>query len=154
MAHAELQKKGATLALAMSIDGRLSLTLDLPDGYNAFADGCNLEAEAGWPMEAGSFDAFKGYYMVALPQTGVTGPVASPLGSGGLAVTMTSASAVKKGTVRFAGFLPDGSSVSGSAAIGNIVRKGGDRVALVPVFARTARNVIGVALEIGCDGAA
>jgi len=147
-AVATLTAKGATLDLSMDDEGRLSATLSLPEGYSAF-DGF-FTAEAPWP-QTGAFGSFKGYYTVALPQTGVVAVTNIPSGDAFLTLTMTSPSAVKNGTVRFAGILPDGSSVSGYAPIADIEADGS--FAVVPVVARAGKNVLGAVLAIDADGA-
>jgi len=152
-AVAVLSAKGATLALSMDAEGALSLALDLPDGYSCFAGGYSLKASADWP-QTGVFDSFKGYYTVALPQTGVAAPTNAPTGSAFLTLAMTSAASVRNGTVRFAGVLPDGSPVSGSTAIQAVSEiPDYDFCAEVPVFSRTAKNVFGAVLTVDANGA-
>jgi len=152
-ACAVLNAKGATLGLAMALDGGLTLELDLPNGYSCFDGGYGFEASAGWP-QTGEFDAFKGYYTVAMPQVGVTGATNVPTGSAFLTLNMTSATTVKNGTVRFAGVLPDGTSVSGSTTIQRIAEiPDYDCYAEVPIFVRTAKNVLGAVLTIDANGA-
>ena len=129
------------------------VALELPAGYSCFDDGYGFEASADWP-QTGVFDAYKGYYTVALPQTGVAAPTTAPTGGAFLTLNMTSAAAVRNGTVRFAGVLPDGTSVSGSTAISSIAEiPGYDCFAEVPIFSRTAKNVLGAALTIDAHGA-
>ena len=153
-AHAVLAAKGASLSLAMDVGGRLSAVLSLPEGYSHFTEGYDLEASADWP-QTGVFDAFKGYYTVALPQTGISAPTNVPTGGAILTLAMTSASAVKGGTVRFAGVLPDGTPVSGSTAISRLAEiPEYDSFVEVPVFVRTAKNVLGAVLAVDADGAA
>ena len=148
-----LNAKGATLSLAMDVAGRLSIVLSLPDGYSCF-DGADHDftASADWP-QTGVFDAFKGYYTVAFPQVGVTAVTNIPTGSAFLTLTLTSATAVKNGTVRFVGVLPDGTSVSGSTAISRISEiPDYDFCAEVPVFVRTAKNVFGATVTVDANG--
>ena len=150
-AIATLSSKGATLALTMDVEGRLSAALSLPAGYSAV--GGEFSAEAAWP-QTGIFDAFKGYYTVALPQAGVGVVTNVPTGGAILTLNMTSAASVKNGTVRFAGVLPDGTSVSGSTAIPHVAEiPDYDLCAEVPVFVRTANNVLGAVLTVDADGA-
>lgn len=152
-ARAELSAKGATLSLAMDLDGAISLGLALPVGYSCFGDDCDFEASASWP-QTGVFDAFKGYYTVAMPQVGVASVTNVPEGGAFMTLNMTSAASVRNGTVRFAGILPDGTSVSGSTAIPTISEiPDYDLCAEVPVFARTARNVFGAVVTVDADGA-
>ena len=150
-ALAALSSKGATLSLTMDVEGRLSAVLSLPAGYSAF--GGDFTAGADWP-QTGIFDAFKGYYTVALPQAEVSSVTNILTGGAILTLTMTSTAAVKNGTVRFAGILPDGTSVSGSTAIPRIAEiPDYDLCAEVPVFVRSAKNVFGAVLTIDADGA-
>lgn len=152
-AVAILSAKGATLALSMDVGGRMSIVLSLPEGYSCFDDGYGFKASADWP-QTGVFDAYKGYYTVALPQTGVASVTNVPTGAAFLTLTMTSAAAVRNGTVRFAGVLPDGTSVSGSTAISSIAEiPEYDYFAEVPIFSRTAKNILGAALTIDANGA-
>ena len=152
-ARAELSAKGATLSLAMDLDGAISLGLALPVGYSCFGDDCAFEASASWP-QTGVFDAFKGYYTVAMPQVGVAFVTNVPEGGAFMTLNMTSAASVRNGTVRFAGILPDGTSVSGSTAIPTISEiPDYDLCAEVPVFARTARNVFGAVVTVDANGA-
>ena len=146
---AEMSSKGATLSVSMDGEGRLSADLSLPDGFSSFGGG--FTAEADWP-QTGVFNAFKGYYTVACPRIGVDGATPEPTGAAFLTLNMTTALCVKNGTVRFAGKLPDGSSVSGSTSIDALL-DGGD-AAHVPVFFRTAKNVFGAELSVNADGAA
>lgn len=150
-ALATLSAKDALLSLSMDVEGRLSSVLSLPAGYSAF--GGDFTAEADWP-QTGAFESFKGYYTVALPQTDVSSVTNIPTGGAILTLTMTSASAVKSGTVRFAGILPDGTSVSGSTAIPCIAEiPDYDLCAEVPVFVRSAKNVFGAVLTVDAGGA-
>ena len=148
---ATLNAKGATLSISMEVDGRLSVVLSLPDGYSAF-DG-DFVAEAPWP-QTGVFDSFKGYYTAAMPQIGVVAVTNIPTGGAFLTLNMTSASAVRNGTVRFAGVLPDGSSVSGSTAISRLAEiPNYDSFAEIPIFVWTAKNVFGAVLTVDANGA-
>lgn len=147
-AVATLASRGATLSAAMDVEGGLSVVLSLPDGFNWF--GGALAARADWP-ETGVFDAFSGYYTVALPRAEVTAPTAEPSGAAILTLNMSTAASVKNGVVRFAGVLPDGSPVSGSTTIDALLEDG--EAARVPVFSRSSKNVFGAALCVGADGA-
>ena len=152
-AVAILSAKGATLALSMDVGGRMSIVLSLPEGYSHFNEGYDLEASAEWP-QTGVFDSFKGYYTVALPQIGVASVTNVPTGATFLTLNMTSAAAVRNGTVRFAGVLPDGTAVSGSTSISSVAEiPEYDYLAEVPIFSRTAKNVLGAALTIDANGA-
>lgn len=146
-ACAEMSSKGATLSASMDAEGRLSVDLSLPDGYSVFGGG--FTAAADWP-QTGVFNAFKGYYTVVCPRIGVEGATREPTGAAFLTLNMTTASCVKNGTVRFAGKLPDGSSVSGSTTVEALLDEG--TRARVPFFVRSARNVFGASLEVGAGG--
>ncbi len=150
-AVAMLSSRGATLALTMDVEGRLSSVLSLPAGYSAFDGG--FTAEADWP-QTGVFDAFKGYYTVALPQKDVASVTNIPTGGAILTLNMTGSAAVKNGTMRFAGVLPDGTSVSGSTTIPRVMEiPDYDLCAEVPVFVRSAKNVFGAVLTVDAGGA-
>ena len=89
-----------------------------------------------------------------MPQIGVVAVTNIPTGGAFLTLTMTSASAVRNGTVRFAGVLPDGTSVSGSTTISRLAEiPNYDSFAEIPIFVRTAKNVLGAVLTIDADGA-
>ena len=152
-AKAVLSAKGATLALHMDCAGVLSLALYLPDGYGSFGGDSTFEASAAWP-QSDVFDAFMGYYTVALPQIGMSMPASIPAGGAFLTLNMTSATAVKNGVVRFAGMLPDGTPVSGSTTLSGIDEiPHGSSFAEVPIFVRLSKNVFGAVLTIDADGA-
>ena len=145
---ATLVSKDCVLHASMEISGWLSIVLSLPDGYNCH--GNTFSAEADWP-ETDVFDKLKGYYTVALPVIEVDGPAEAPTGSGFLTLSITGASNLKNGVVRFAGIAPDGISMSGSTAISGFDRYREN--ARVPFFSRSARNIFGGVFSIGVDGA-
>lgn len=145
-----LESKWAVLDLAMDETGRLMVKLLLPNGYSRFAPEAGFWAEAAWP-EDNDFTPYKGYYTVELPCTNVIGSAQAPSGVGFVTLTMTSASAVKSGTVRYAGVLPDGSSVSGSTTLRNLLLLE-DGMAEVPMFFRTAKSVFGAAVSVAGNG--
>lgn len=62
---------------------------------------------------------WKGYYTVALPVAKVTESIAglAPVGTGYLTLKMDTTSAINKGEVKWAGVLPNGTAVSGSATL-------------------------------------
>lgn len=145
-----LESKGGVLNLAMDGSGCLTAELLLPNGYSRFAPEAGFWAEADWPGDD-DFTPYKGYYTVELPCTNAVGSVLAPSGAGFVTLTMTSASAVKSGTVRYAGVLSDGSSVSGSTTLRNLLLSG-DGSAEVPMFSRTSKNVFGVAVSVAGHG--
>lgn len=130
---------GETLDVAMDANGYVTLVLDVGDGQGVFAGMRELTAAADWPATDIKLNkAFKGQYNVAVESL-VDG---SP--NGYLAVRASGT-----GTVRYAGVLPDGTTVSGSTALGRMTEKD----ATVHVFTRTTRNVFGAILRIDADGA-
>lgn len=135
-------RSGETLDVAMDAAGRVCVVLAVPAGADAFAG--ERTAAADWPTaDAARFAPFKGQYNVALEAAEAGGA------NGYLALRMTATGAVKAGRVLYAGVLPDGSTVSGTATLGDVTA---DDAAL-HVFARASRNVLGAILRIDADGA-
>ena len=141
---AVLKTGAATLAVAMDEDGRAELALDPGDG-SSFA------AESSWPTPGEPFAEYRGRYNVTFPYAGGVLPVTEPCGTGFLQLDLTAESAVVAGLVRYAGQLPDGTPVSGSAYL---LRDGlMPDIAQLPVFRRVSDSCFSAALEIGANGA-
>lgn len=98
---------------------------------------------------------WKGQYTVALRHARVmeySDEGDAPRGHGFLTLKMTSSSAVNTGKMTWAGVLPNGTAVSGSAVLERDVN-GEDCWAYLPVFARSSRDVLSAYLKIA-EGAA
>lgn len=146
---ASFESKGAVLALSMNAAGTVAAELEVPSGRSCFAEGDSVVfgAVSPWP-QSGSFAAYEGNYNVTFPREGAV-PASEPSGTGFMALKMTTAPAVRSGMVRYAGWLPDGSAVSGSAKL--VPDAHGSGRATLPVFRRMSRNVFSAALEIAAD---
>lgn len=130
---------GETLDVAMDARGRVTLVLDVGDGNGVFTGMRELTAAADWPVTDVKLNkAFKGQYNVAVES------LVEGLPNGYLALRASGT-----GTVRYAGVLPDGTTVSGSTALGRMAAED----ATLHVFTRTSRNVFGAILRIDADGA-
>ena len=131
-----------TLALELDPDGRLHAEFTPgTDELSYFAGAGEALTGAAEAPEENVFADFKGGYTVQLPVADSDGKIT---GGGFLHLRMTSASAVRKGRVSYAGYLPDGRALSGSAQLTGIDAKGG-RLA---VFKRAAPSVAGVELLV------
>ncbi len=113
-----------------------------------FIDGrqwSKTDSAAGW----------KGLYTVALRHRNVTehsDDGDAPRGHGYLTLKMTSSSAVNAGKMTWAGVLPNGTAVSGSAVLERD-SYGEDCWTYLPVFARSSRDVLSAWLKVA-EGAA
>lgn len=136
---------GGELDVTMDADGCVTLAVSIPDGDDAFAGAHEMAAAAEWPAadDASRFAPFKGLYNVALEAPNADEP------GGYVALRMTGAGAVRTGTIRYAGVLPNGSTVSGSTTLGRMDAEG----AVAHLFARTSRSVVGAILRIDAHGA-
>lgn len=134
---------GETLDVSMDADGRVALTVSAFE-RGVLSDAHELTAAAEWPAtdDASRLAPFKGLYNVALEAPSVDEP------NGYVALRMTGAGAMRTGTVRYAGVLPDGSTVSGSTTLGRVDADG----AVAHLFARTSRSIMGAILRIDSHG--
>jgi hypothetical protein len=96
--------------------------------------------------------AWKGVYTVALIPTEVVKGAESIVagGAAGFSVKLTSASALRNGTASYAGFLPNGTSVSGSAMIW---KSEDGRTAVLPIFHTSSTDVLTAAALISKNAA-
>lgn len=107
-----------------------------------------------WSKSESAAD-WKGQYTVALRHARVEEETVegdAPRGHGYLTLKMTSSSAVNTGKMTWAGVLPNGTAVSGSAVLERDW-VGEDCWAYLPVFARSSRDVLSAYLKIA-EGAA
>lgn len=99
---------------------------------------------------------WQGYYTVALPvEEVVTNATANlaPTGSGYLTLKLTGTAALKTGTFKWAGLLPNGTAVSGSSALGAPYEGKSSvqqpcRWANLPVFKSSSTDLLSVYLKI------
>lgn len=133
-------RKGQTLELALDKKGVFTASLR---GVATFF-GSALDGSAP-AQKSGTYSAFAGTYTVTLPVSGTDKRI-SPTGTGVLTLTMTSASQVKKGTMRFSGTFPNGVSASGTAQLA--IDPDNKNQAVLTIFKRSSKDVLGVQLAV------
>lgn len=127
--------EGWALDLTANADGTTSMKLTGPEG---------LEGEAttdGKPWSASNKATdYEGYYTVTLP-TVVTLSAETPelvaTGAGYLTIKIQGASNLKSGIAKWAGMLPNGTAISGTAVLTD-----GEDSALMPVFKSSSKDTI------------
>lgn len=105
---------GRALTVVVGADGGVAADLVDPE----FPEGlvCELP-DAAWSAANPATD-FKGYYTVSLTRAGgAAGGAVHAAGDGYLTLKMNTTDAIRAGTFAFAGVLPNGRSVSGSAVL-------------------------------------
>lgn len=134
-------RKPHSLAVTAQPDGTVEAALMDPD----FADGLTVVAPAtAWSRENPA-TAWVGAYTAAFGDA-----EGETLANGAPVVTLQmAASAARTGTMRYAGFLPNGQPFSGSAAL---VADGVD-AAWLPIYYRTAKDFFTAVLRIKAGGA-
>lgn len=140
-ARLTVAKKPYALAVTAQPDGTVEAALADPD----FADGLAVAAPAtAWSRENPA-TAWVGAYAAAFGDA-----EGEALARGAPVVTLTmTASAARTGTMRYAGFLPNGQPFSGSSVL---VADGVD-AAWLPVYYRTAKDLFTAVLRIKAGGA-
>lgn len=140
-ARLTVAKKPYALAVTAQPDGTVEAALADPD----FADGLAVAAPAtAWSRENPA-TAWVGAYAAAFGDA-----EGEALARGAPVVTLTmAASAARTGTMRYAGFLPNGQPFSGSSVL---VADGVD-AAWLPVYYRTAKDLFTAVLRIKAGGA-
>ena len=133
-AYATLEKNGYTAELAISQDGIVAAAVS--DGATEFASGdCALAA---------TYADFAGAYTVAFPQTDGT-PTTEPAGAAVMTLTMAkSTTAKKKGQFRYAIYLPDGKTLSGTSNVTGLDADFG----IVPILKRSGRESFSAVLKV------
>ena len=140
-ARLTVSKKPYALTVTAQPDGTVEAELADPD----FADGLAVVAPATTWSRENPATAWVGAYTAAFGDA-----EGEALAGGAPVVTLTmAASAARTGTMRYAGFLPNGQSFSGSAVL---VADGVD-AALLPICYRTAKDLFTAVLRILADGA-
>ena len=138
----EGKKNGAWAQVELKKGGTLVVT--------AF-DASNIKGVTSGEIALADFDgsAFAGYYTVALPAAQVVGPQVVSYGSAYMTLTMTSKSAIKKGTVKYAVVYPDGKKASGTATL---LRYDANFAAL-NIFAVSGKSILTAPLKIRINAA-
>lgn len=138
--------KGYGLRLVAKDDGSVAATIATPDGE------ASAKCDGGVWSKADPAAAWAGYYTVALVSKSIaeadgwTG--VAPRGNGYLTLKMNSTSAVNSGTVTWAGLLPNGTAVSGSAVLCRDDACNG--VTTLPVYKRSSTDVVAALVSL-CD---
>ena len=134
--------KGYSMELVACDDGSVAVDIIDPN----FADVVEGESSGKVWSKAESAEEAKGYYTVSLISAGVTElrEGVAPRGDGYLTLKMDNASAWNAGKMTWAGMLPNGTAVSGSAILS---RTDCDSLSL-PVFKCTATDELAVLLNV------
>lgn len=146
--------KGIEATMTAKADGSVEVVVEDP-----MHEGVQLEAGTDGTLwsEVDFAEDWKGYYTVALPVENVVESATENLastGAGYLTLDFTGKSALKTGTVRWAGMLPNGTAVSGSTVLGApyqaIPLIGGDATDWVnlPVYSRSSVDTLSVYARI------
>lgn len=145
-------KKGYAMALEAAPDG--SLTIELTDDRGKTAQ---VRTDGRLWSKADSAEGWRGQYTVSLRNAAREESVEglAPRGHGYLTLKMTSATAWNAGRMTWAGLLPNGTAVSGSATLARGLRgsENEDVLAYLPVYLRSSRDVLAVLMQIGAGNA-
>lgn len=137
-------KSGAALRLTLDADGRLSATVTGVANEFLTREGQTLAGSADAPVES-DYPAYAGYYTVTLPvDEADTNGVCR--GTGYLALNFTAAPDIKKGVVKYAGTLSNGTTVSGSAKL--MPRADTPNKSFLTIFNRLSKDVLGVSVAV------
>ncbi len=152
VANPTTSKKGYALEVCANDDGSIAAKVTDPNA----PEGSELVATCGGDLwsKANPAEAWRGYYTVAL----VGGAIKEAEGSEGVAsrgngyltLKMNTTSAVLSGLVTWAGMLPNGTSVSGSAVL--CPDKTCDGLATLPVYKRSSTDIIAAVVELCENG--
>lgn len=145
-------KKGYAMALEAAPDG--SLTIELTDDRGEKAQ---VRTDGRLWSKADSAEGWRGQYTVSLRNAAreESAEGLAPRGHGYLTLKMTSATAWNAGRMTWAGLLPNGTAVSGSATLARGLRgsENEDVLAYLPVYLRSSRDVLAVLMQIGAGNA-
>jgi len=136
--------------MTFSIDGKNMVDVSISDPNY---EGVSLDAhDYGnvWSKD-NSAESWKGYYTVALPVEAVLESETenlAPKGCGYLTLKLDTASAVNAGKVTWAGMLPNGTAVSGSAVLGVDAT-----TATLPIFKISGTDTLSAYLQVQPDAA-
>ena len=161
------KNSGYELDVTAAPNGMLKIELHDPSFASAdlvaYADGkvwTKGSTSRTKPVAPNTAEAWKGYYTAALvPQNLVeerTDVAVAPRGTGYLTLKMDTASAWNAGKVTWAGMLPNGTTMSGSAVLTRGVEGliGSDGFAYLPLFKQSKTDVFGSLVQIEKDAAA
>ncbi len=143
-------KKGYAMALEAAPDG--SLTIELTDDRGEKAQ---VRTDGRLWSKADSAEGWRGQYTVSLRNAACeeSAEGLAPRGHGYLTLKMTSATAWNAGRMTWAGLLPNGTAVSGSATLARGLRGPADCWGYLPVYMRSSRDVLAVLAQVA-EGAA
>lgn len=143
-------KKGYAMALEAAPDG--SLTIELTDDRGEKAQ---VRTDGRLWSKADSAEGWRGQYTVSLRNAAreESAEGLAPRGHGYLTLKMTSATAWNAGRMTWAGLLPNGTAVSGSATLARGLRGPADCWGYLPVYMRSSRDVLAVLAQVA-EGAA
>ena len=143
-------KKGWAMALEAAPDGSLTIELTDDRGFTAA-----VRTDGRLWSKADSAEGWRGQYTVSLRNAarGESAEGLAPRGHGYLTLKMTSATAWNAGRMTWAGLLPNGTAVSGSATLARGLRGPEDCWGYLPVYMRSSRDVLAVLAQVA-EGAA
>lgn len=145
-------KKGYAMALEAARDGSLAIELTDDRGETA-----QMRTDGRLWSKADSAEGWRGQYTVSLRNAAreESAEGLAPRGHGYLTLKMTSATAWNAGRMTWAGLLPNGTAVSGSATLARGLRRSEseDDLAYLPVYLRSSRDVLAVLMQIGAGNA-
>lgn len=145
-------KKGYAMALEAAPDGSLAIELTDDRGETA-----QVRTDGRLWSKADSAEGWRGQYTVSLRNAAreESAEGLAPRGHGYLTLKMTSATAWNAGRMTWAGLLPNGTAVSGSATLARGLRgsENEDVLAYLPVYLRSSRDVLAVLMQIGAGNA-
>lgn len=141
-------RAGYAMTLEAAPDGALAIALTIEeDGETATA---TVETDGRRWSKEDSAEAWRGQYTVALRnmEQDETVEGLAPRGHGYLTLKMASSTAWNAGRMTWAGVLPNGTSVSGSATLARGLKGPEDCWAYLPVYLRSSRDVLSVLMQI------
>ena len=152
---------GCADVVVHAADGAVDVRISDP----ACPDAPFVASHDGHPWTAGNTaEGWQGYYTVALPVEKIvesTDETLVPTGAGYLTLNLTTSSAKRSGTVRWAGSLPNGTAVSGSTTLGSPYKGAsaadGDLLvdwAELPIFKVSSTDVLSVGARVRKDALA
>lgn len=138
------------MALEAAPDGSLTIELTDDRGFTAA-----VRTDGRLWSKADSAEGWRGQYTVSLRNAArwESAEGLAPRGHGYLTLKMTSATAWNAGRMTWAGLLPNGTAVSGSATLARGLRGPGDCWGYLPVYMRSSRDVLAVLAQVA-EGAA
>ena len=143
-------KKGYAMELVANNDGSVEISIVTPETDDDKPLEASCEGSV-WSKDDNASE-WAGYYTVGLENASVAEDEGyaglAPRGNGYLTLKMNTTSAVNSGTVTWAGMLPNGTAVSGSAIL---CRDDCDGAARLPVFKSSSTDVLAALVDL-CEG--